>query len=42
MNKRIGLVVAGVAAAVIGGGTAFGAVSSTSPMTDSAGNIYGC
>lgn len=43
MNKRIGLVIAGVAAAaVLGGGTALGAVSSPSPMTDSAGNIYGC
>ena len=42
MNKRIGLVIAGVAATVIGGGTAFGAVSSASPMTDSGGNIYGC
>ncbi len=43
MNKRIGLVVAGLAAAALmAGGTAFAAASSSPPMTDSAGNIYGC
>jgi len=40
MNKRIGLVIAGVAAAsVLAGGAAYGAVSS---IPDSAGVIHGC
>src|SRR5580704_19189631 len=40
MNKRIGLVLAGVAAAaVLVGGTAYGAVSS---IPDAAGVVHGC
>jgi hypothetical protein len=40
MNKRIGLVIAGVAAAsVLAGGAAYGAVSS---IPDSAGVVHGC
>ncbi|HEY7323374.1 MAG TPA: hypothetical protein VH520_01005, partial [Streptosporangiaceae bacterium] len=42
MSKRIGLAIAGIAVvAVIGGGTAFAATSS-SPTTGSANTIYGC
>jgi len=42
MNKRIGLAIAGIAAAaVMAGGTAYGAVSSSS-IPDASGLIHGC
>jgi hypothetical protein len=42
MNKNIALAAAGLTAALIIGGTAYGASASTSSIPDSSGTIHGC